>query len=361
MEKPNITYYMGAGASYHSVPIVEEFPDLLRKFKAKCLGIHFGREKEGLRNKFLESLDKFTEKADEYGTIDTYAKYLSIIPSKTHELMELKIVLALFFVTWQSLSKKAKNEIHDHPGASLNRYDINDKRYTKLLVPLLKYNEGIKKVKIHPSFKFITWNYDFQLENALREMCEDEDLDETLNRCVYPNIKVLDQSTISSFGPDIIHLNGIAGLYQIKGTECNSAYRVNNTDLQTALKNALDFYQSFDRYQINIKNFFHFAWERIGISDEEKEKNVSFKAFNLSKEIFSKTDYLVITGYSFPLFNRDIDLELFKSLKPDIKKIYWYNKNMNKELLSDLFQVNQSKIENVWREDNFHIPYNFRA
>ena len=68
-------------------------------------------------------------------------------------------------------------------------------------------------------------------------------------------------------------------------------------------------FQSKEKY----KNSIYFAWN---------EDEVTKKAREYAKQIISETDILVVIGYSFPYFNRDVDRSIFKALEGRGRTVY---------------------------------------
>lgn len=81
-------------------------------------------------------------------------------------------------------------------------------------------------------------------------------------------------------------------------------------------------------------------------------------AIKICKDI----DTLIIIGYSFPIFNRKIDMEILNSLK-DVKTIYIQNKveNINaiKSRIISLVPEFKEKILPVEDTTQFFIPHDY--
>jgi hypothetical protein len=75
-----------------------------------------------------------------------------------------------------------------------------------------------------------------------------------------------------------------------------------------------------------------------------------------AKKVLEKTAVLVVIGYSFPFFNREIDRELF--LKRNFEKVYIQDTNAKntKELFSNVFETNDKKIVEYSNTDQFLLP-----
>lgn len=350
----NITYLFGAGASYNAIPVVGELEkafELFQEWAEKQLGpLIDTKSNSSLDNGykiFLEQLSQSAYRSRVFGTIDTYAKKLSLTES-THDLNMLKSTLSLFFTLWQELqlkhttidkviTKNSKNE----------KYILNDKgfqdidsRYIGLITNYLKVNPkktDKKPVVFNSNVKFLTWNYDTQLERALALVTDNNVNDILENYNIYPICPGSDEEI-----PDIIHLNGIAGYYETNENKV-SLFKEHNPEgglsFINLLREKLFFIDSTEKGIVNSNNFLHFAWEN---------NPTAINARHFAKKILEKTDVLVIVGYSFPNFNNEIDFELFNALKNDVRenfKIIYQDLNANKEIISRNFDIQPDRIE----------------
>ncbi len=114
----NITYFLGAGASYHACPIWKEQAEMMIALSKKYLpDDNFESDKNpySLRqNEFIFwEIGYFGRKAEKFNTIDTYAKKL-LFNGSTEQLDRLKFAISIFFTIWQlddSLDIRKKNDI----------------------------------------------------------------------------------------------------------------------------------------------------------------------------------------------------------------------------------------------------------
>jgi len=108
-------------------------------------------------------------------------------------------------------------------------------------------------------------------------------------------------------------------------------------------------------------NFFRFSWEKYNVN-RYIENDLSQETQNIAAEIFSDTQILVIIGYSFPVFNRKVDLKLFESL-PNRTIVYIQDTNTKaKRNIEDIFPFLQEReIEVIYIDDTnqFHIPFTY--
>jgi len=68
---------------------------------------------------------------------------------------------------------------------------------------------------------------------------------------------------------------------------------------------------------------------------------------------------LVIIGYSFPFFNREIDREIMGEINFEkLKKIYFQDPFRDGEFLRGQFNIPDNvEIKNIKEPDQFHIPF----
>src|SRR5690606_20489812 len=105
------------------------------------------------------------------------------------------------------------------------------------------------------------------------------------------------------------------------------------------------------RKQIQISNHINYAWESNSLAEKTR---------NEAKRIFSETDILVIIGYSYHNFNKEIDKMLFNELKGRHTKIYYQDPNASEIFLNQLVNVNETDINcDRIRKENFYLPYEF--
>lgn len=109
----------------------------------------------------------------------------------------------------------------------------------------------------------------------------------------------------------LIKLNGTAGFVDIKTGENIIDFKIDTlTD---------GIFEMFEEALLTKRNKFHngvrFAWENESISTE---------AITMANKKIKDADIIVVIGYSFPYFNREVDRQLFRGLEnigPN-KKIY---------------------------------------
>lgn len=101
-----------------------------------------------------------------------------------------------------------------------------------------------------------------------------------------------------------------------------------------------------------------FAWENYA----ERELQKTNQSFQFARKICNKTDILVIIGYSFPIFNRTIDKELFNEMT-QLERVYVQTDQFDKigsilqnDFMKPLGFKIDKEITNVGFTDQFFIP-----
>lgn len=304
-------YLLGAGASCEAIPVLSDFNSKMISvlndlFDASALELFSGYSIVGsstasnvndeLMNSMLSSkphLDWFKSEVNKHKSIDTLAKRL-FLTGDNNNLKRLKALISLFLF-W-----------HQCP----NNYD---KRYDSFLATVLEKNKDI--LSLPKNINFISWNYDFQLELTLSHyynLTKFSEINDQINKPSEPN------------NPFIVKLNGSSGHYY---EEDKLKFLID--DLKFAKENENNVVQVLERFEMlasntNFKSLINFAWE---------ENQLSQNLVSQAKQLISNADILIIIGYSFPIFNKMIDEEIFNGLKehkaPKRAKIFIQDPNAN--------------------------------
>jgi len=339
-----ITYLLGAGASYQACPIwKEQGAKMIDLAKSNLKDATFS---ETEKSKYTNDLPRMFWnmgyhgiKANEFNTIDTFAKKLYLNES-WDELNDLKTSVSIFFTIWQQMDDKKLKTFNQNT----DRYKTIDQRYINLLATCLEKSTDKNKPKLNDNIRFVTWNYDLQLEGAYKLFCE--------------GIKWADIDTGLSFIPNendssknlcVCHLNGFHGFYKTGKSFHNLLDRTEHLSFNKIIE-AIEFVStSVNQDQISFAPYINYAWE--------KDSPLAKIAREQARTIFSETDILIIIGYSFPSFNREIDKDLFDSGKNHIQKIIYQDPNGNAEYLSEAFDIDKKKIEPVTKNnEQFILP-----
>ena len=327
-----ITYLFGAGASYDALPIVYEIPYEMYRVSDSIRDLNFNNAKLELKNikSDKESINLLSEKirelADEtrrHASIDTYAKKL-FIKQEYSKLNELKILLSICFsyiqITGVQREDKERKTIYN-----------KEKRYDSFFASILTNSAS----DLPKHVRILSWNYDQQFEYAYKDYLnpniEFRDLGNHL-RFLTKGLKFYaSEYPINDFC--IIKLNGSTGFFE-GGYGTGQHYFTELTDRYEPL---LDFY--INKYKEVLKRnnepntrdemgnkiqdglpLLSFAWENEKkISSGSDGKYLSI--IDQAKERTLKTSILVVIGYSFPYFNREIDQDIINNMQ-GLKKVY---------------------------------------
>jgi len=195
---------------------------------------------------------------DHFATVDTLARYY-YLRNKPNELYRLKKVIDGYF-TLRQFTLEGKYLIQDSERKQ-PRKDY-DSRYDSLLAAILEPGAIFKD-----DVSFVSWNYDLEFERSLAKFK----------------------------GSHIIEK--IDQLYHINGHSLPPSERFNDTDLGW-----MQYLDSQGGHDIR------YAWERL--TDVKAEL----------KTRLANTTHLVVIGYSFPVFNREVDRQILAA--PNLKKVY---------------------------------------
>ena len=344
LKKPKITYFLGAGASYSACPIWSEQGNKMIELAL----IYFSAEREYFLkrpNKIIDhaqmiiwDIGHFGLMASKFGTIDTYAKKLHL--NKSHALLSrLKLSVSVFFTVWQLTDdqgfKSRKN----------GKFEEIDKRYISLFASILDSTSSTD-IRIKDNIRFVSWNYDLQLEHTFKSFNEDNLSWEFIFRNL--NFKAGIQENKSL---DICHLNGYHGFYNVKDKEEHFLDSTEYKSIKEIAESLSFLYSSHRSNGFSLMNHINYAWEQNPIANKTREE---------AQKIFSETDILIIIGYSFPNFNKEIDKELFKKLHGRKTKLFYQDPNASISFIEQL--VDTSECEVILEKDkfdNFILPYDF--
>ncbi len=346
-----ITYFIGAGASFHSLPLIRTMGVRMQAFSSFLKHQRENGEiKKELIQPFIDELDKLITHEKESTSIDAYAKELTN-SNKQMELHRLKMVLSSYFI-FEQLIKPEDIIFYEKDGKTKVSSEIQemlstpiDRRYRTFWADYINGFDSVPASNI----KIISWNYDMQFEFAFSRL-KNYSLELTQQEIqVFPaKLKTIDKKKFC-----LLKINGTAGLFRENGKEINKLenyfdlkqHHLNNFNLELLLN---IFNQNYSR--VFTEPVFSFAWEENSITNETRK---------IAKEILNETNILVIIGYSFPSFNRTIDRQLFENIE-SIEKIY-YQAPINEinELIMRLEGVNPRLRELTIGIENlakFHIP-----
>lgn len=342
----NVTYLIGAGASYPYVPLIKGMPDELNDFhlflksNRSYVDLDVFRHETGTNVDIVEIEEEilsFCREMDlelrRHSTVDTYAKKLRIQAGNGDDISltkyyKLKALLSGCFTRIQLL-----NQVE-------NRYDT----FLASILDTASY-------EFPHNLNILSWNYDFQFEKAFAEYSTKKDLKSLqIEMNVIP--RDANNRTLSNNKFGILKINGTAGYYNKRNRQyVTLANDLSKFDKVTFLK---DFYLNYF-FQVHKRDegdsLLWFAWEK-GWHD--------FDVDSVIEEATKDTNVFVVIGYSFPFFNRVMDRAIFNN--SPIQKIYVQDidtktviDNMRSLLLGDNIRIIPIEI-NGDKNNQFFIP-----
>ena len=337
-----VVYLLGAGASYgkridiedsteddvslieEGLPVVNEINEEITNvinwvYETEVLDKSYsfmGKEcsADELKNKLIDGFEWMKEKSTQHATIDTFAKKLFL--KGDNEYGRLKFYMSTFFMIEQ----------HIHP---------YDKRYDAFLASILNFD-----MEIPEDIFIMTWNYDVQLDVAYRDYSEFG-----LPMCV---------------PPETIDVNKKARVFKINGSA--NYYNANQLDSCVYLKSddaaflekilcQLSITTNRGKYSEGTTDLL-FAWERNNFD----------KLSDLLYDKISDAKVLVIIGYTFPFFNREVDREIFGKMT-NLEKIYIQDPKAEKirASLKSILPIEKYKSlvsteDLIFETSNFFLP-----
>lgn len=338
-----VVYLLGAGASYgkrkdpeeltnddvslieEGLPIVSEINEEIeyvigiidsielddgnyRLMGKKC-------EVNDLKEELISGFEWMLKESSRHATLDTFAKKLYLKNDKNN-YGRLKFLLSSFFFLEQ----------HLHP---------YDKRYDTFFANILN-----KDYALPNDIFLMTWNYDVQLDMAYREY----------NELGLPMVAPPETRRIVP-NSRVFKINGSANFYGQNHQDTIVISRTNLSVLFTIILNQLSIATQKGYYDGGTSDLL-FAWEKDKFDEMSKI---------LYKQI-SDAKVLVIIGYTFPFFNREIDREIFSNM-PNLNKIYVQDPNADKVKVSLKSILPTEKYTNllhdedlVYETSNFFLP-----
>lgn len=299
-----ITYLMGAGASQRALPVTSQIPAALDNFTRAILdknnqlpeseffefkdiiGKTVKEYKGKIQKEFYEILQWLQDEVRRHISIDTLAKKL-YVTQRGNDFLKLKIALSCFFVYIQ-----IKRNV--------------DLRYDGFIANLINTEGDLPK-----NLKILSWNYDFQFEKTYSAYSLNPYLSENQTRLnVHPSENM--KSGINQFA--IFKLNGTTAIHDKYFPTFNTIVKkLDEKADKNFIEKLINTYFRLTRNYEQSKILLTFAWE---------ENDISRKVINNALISTKETDVLIVIGYSFPFFNREIDRKLIRAM-PKLRQVYF--------------------------------------
>lgn len=353
----NVTYLLGAGASagkrgkdlpggnpnnnriVEGLPCVKDIPNRLKNLELLIRSARIPQDPlhvdvdgsllysyedwDGARKQLLKDVHELQTKCAEHSTIDTYAKKL-YLTCDSDAFSHLERMLAFYFIVEQILTKP-------------------DSRYDTFFANVLQRGRVLPK-----NIKIISWNYDSQLEIAYNEYSNE------LDKLKVGTKKYSDYQEYS-----IMKINGTATFENMK-QEIPVFRKTVLQHLKDPERNLQILYDIIPIYLQYVVNNNKASRHSTDLSYAFDEQNYPSEAiFRWADEQIEKTDALVVIGYTFPFFNREIDRRLLSRLRPSAKI---YIQDLNTEYVKQSLQAvltdaqRDIPIFEMKRTDQFYLP-----
>ena len=276
-----------------------------------------------------------------HATIDTFAKKI-FLTEKRDDYTKLKRLLSIYFKTEQLINRP-------------------DSRYDTFLASVLQRNPK-GKLRISNDISILTWNYDSQFEIAYREYLITDKNSEDIH---FPEQLGIDiHSDAANFPkPATFKDDGERQIFKLNGSASFASefsvghyYSFNDGKL-TKKQIEQNLWTYYAPYYIDTlerkKCLLNFAWEY--------EKTLEY--IELLDNTISGAEILVVIGYTFPFFNREVDTFLFKFLWKHLRNIYIQDPNASniKESILNIIHraggiVDENSIMLKKDVDQFFLP-----
>lgn len=332
-----ITYLFGAGASKNALPIVNEIPErlsnLISLLDSESLilddNISFPKfeiigdgSKRDFQISVINDLKWLHSESARHSSIDTFAKKLTI-RREFSNLEKLKTALSVFLICEQALK------------------DF-DNRYDSFLSSIIN-NDG----SLPENIRILSWNYDYQFEIAYSEYSGNKSLYENQSRL---NVKQKIGYTSRFNGFCITKLNGTTDLHVPRDfRQFTFVEKISSSLDKEFVEEIVHRYALLSRSD-NVKSTLSFAWE--------SEPNIGRSFLEMTEKDINNTLALVVIGYSFPFFNREIDRKIIRSMT-QLRKVYLQSPEADaledrfKAIKDDLTNIEIVKVKDVGQ---FYLP-----
>ena len=270
------------------VPVVNEIPGRLAHMAYRMtnlLNAQGSTLDRSILKELIEDLEWLQTMTSRHATIDTFAKKLFLTNNQS-DYQRLKNLLLVFLFFEQVINEP-------------------DQRYDTFLASILQNDVN----HLPDDITVVSWNYDFQFELAYNEYVKADNLSILSEISLYSHDKLSERRGGEPYhghkGFNLLKLNGssfVAG--------DNSYYKIKK---EQSLATMLEMYSRLDAKSNRIS----FAWERM---NDQYIRRIG--------DCISDAKVLVIIGYSFPFFNREVDRAIFDNM-PGLEKIYIQDPNAN--------------------------------
>ena len=329
----SLVYYIGAGASAKSLPLVSNTPSRMRDLANELSNGDYELDSQhsDVLKGLCSEMKGLADRSASCPSIDVLAQHLHL-QGNAVELRMLKATLSAYYVLEQSCNP-------------------SDPRYGDFFAYMAD-KDASGTLAMPTDVRVVSWNYDMQFEKSFAELIHDPRYEKRRG-----SGKMLQVVPTGIESPE--HYDDIFSIYKLNGTAgtrdnreilvksydpvvYGQAGRLDSGDLRLTLH----FYEKVTSG--NDRPYLQFAWE-----DDDRRDSV----LRLIRR-FAPVEILVVIGYSFPLLNRDLDRSVLEVLSPNEVFLQVAGDEAVMDRLAGLGVESQS-IKVVRDQDQFHIPHSY--
>ena len=327
----NVTYLIGAGASAgkrdekgripEGLPCVNEIPDSILSLIRNIEKYQVAPQLYNYRLDLLEKLNNLYSMSSRHATIDTYAKKLKLKKDDS-QFYQVEMLLAFFLLVEQLIHKP-------------------DSRYDTFFASVLNSD-----LEFPPNINIISWNYDSQFEIAYKEYGANKALPIFSKS---DNQKTTPQKIFKVNGTALF--NNISNITTLRDEmpQLEKDFHGQEMLSEQGVAYIVDLYKKV--YQpMRSKN------TRLSFAFDDGDDSEMFDQID---KLIYRTDALVIIGYTFPFFNREVDRRILHYLNPNAKI---YIQDLNTEYVRQSLEAvlskeqRRSEIIEIKRAEQFYLP-----
>jgi hypothetical protein len=294
-----IVYLFGAGASKNALPLVNEIPgrlnNLIERLKSSELSLesdkYFGKSRlltktvQNYQSEMIDSLNWLLLECKRHASVDTLAKKL-FIKKERQNLRRLKLALSLFFVCEQTINRP-------------------DSRYDSFFAAILN-----SLSKLPENIQIVSWNYDYQFEMSYSEYTGDPSISANQGHL---QAQAKNRALVGGVGFGIYKLNGTTSLYSADGIEQHHGIASFGIPFGKDFVREITYWYAEGMYSNDVFSALSFSWE-----PEAPNRGILPTVLENSKDATA----VVVIGYSFPFFNREVDRKIFGNMA-NLKRVYF--------------------------------------
>jgi len=305
-----VTYLFGAGASCKSMPLVNNFPKRFNFFTEYLRSTDFDT------HTFFGLCTEFSKTIKSHLSFDTFFKKL-FHQNQKEKIQLYKKILLIYFIFEHLIDLDYYDELtySNQDSEVIKEFNI-DPRYEALIAGLLLPIEGLSE--FYSNINCITWNYDLNLIQAFKNF-------------YMPEVSFNDLIKKFHVSPNEFHFGNQLKIFHLNGfVNHNKLINLEATGRTEFLNGFINDFENPDS-----KPLLKFAWE------DYKNGKIESPCLLNAIEAIKRSDLIVIIGYSFPLYNRLFDRQLFAQDNIKRKTIYIQDPNAQDilEILKTDFEI----------------------